>query len=167
MNTLLPTLPDTARPADAAPARSQPDPSHCLRVAQLVEVDFQCPDEEVRMAALLHDVLDFNPSALEGLRQSVGSKVTSWVERLSWRHHGSTATYWDRLVEAPWQVRLVKIADAFDGLMHPSGWLERRLRTASLAASLNHDRHPSLTNATAALRELLQRSRQGGFHAVF
>lgn len=165
MNTQLPTLPDTVRPAAVTPARSQPDPSHCLRVAHLVEVDFHCPDEEVRMAALLHDVLDFNPSAVEGLRHSVGDKVAGWIERLSWRHQGSSATYWDRLVEAPWQVRLVKIADAFDGLRHPSGWPERSLRTAALAAALAHDGKPSLKDAAAALRDLIQRSRHD-FHVA-
>jgi (p)ppGpp synthase/HD superfamily hydrolase len=134
---------------------SQPDPCHCLRVAQLVREDFRCDDDDVEMAALLHDVLEFNPKATEALARSVGSKIAGWVERLTWRGQGSSATYWDRLIESPWQVRLVKMADALDDLHARPEYRQAKLRTASLAVSLGYDCHPSLTIAVVALREAM------------
>jgi (p)ppGpp synthase/HD superfamily hydrolase len=124
-----------------------------------VREDFRCDDEDVEMTALLHDVLEYNPEAAEALRRSVGCKVASWVERLTWRGHASSATYWDRLIGAPWQVRLVKMADALDGVQARQGpGSEKVLRTASLAASLSYDRHPSLTIAVVALRGAIERN---------
>jgi (p)ppGpp synthase/HD superfamily hydrolase len=124
-----------------------------LRVAQLLRDEFRCDDEDVEMTALLHDVLEFNPSATEALHRSAGDRVAGWVERLTWRGHGSSATYWDRLIGAPWQVRLVKMADVLDHARRaPAKRHPLQLRTASLAASLGYDYHPSLAIAVVALR---------------
>ena len=111
------------------------------------------------MAALLHDVLEYNPEAAEALRRSVGGRVAAWVVRLTWRGHASRATYWDRLIGAPWQVRLVKMADALDGVQaRQEPGSEKALRTASLAASLGYDHHPSLTIAVVALHGAIDRN---------
>lgn len=152
-----PSLP--AAPPHSRRVPSQPDPCHCLRVAQLVREDFGCDDEDVEMTALLHDVLEYNPDAAEALHRSVGGRIAGWVQRLTWRGHASSATYWDRLIGAPWQVRLVKMADALDGVQaRQEIHSEKVLRTASLAASLGYDHHPSLTIAAVALRGVIERN---------
>ena len=147
--------PLSADPPRARRVPSQPDPCHCLRVAQLIREDFRCDDDDVEMTALLHDVLEFNPGASEALGRSVGSKIAGWVKRLTWRGHGSSATYWDRLIESPWQVRLVKMADALDGLYARPEHRRAKLRTAALAVSLGYDHHPSLTIAVVRLRDAI------------
>jgi hypothetical protein len=61
------------------------------------------------------------------------------------------------MIEAPWQVRLVKMADVLDHVQQSRAERQPALRTASLAASLGYDHHPSLTIAVGALRAVVER----------
>lgn len=119
-----------------SPGTSDPYVAHVLRVALLVSARFGCHDARVLAAALLHDVIEKTAITAEQIRSELDETVAEWVEWLSKNARGPESEYWQRLADAPWQVRLIKVADALDHLNGPKSQLGRRLETAAKAAAL-------------------------------
>lgn len=110
--------------------------AHPSRVAMLVSAVFGCNDPEVLAAAYLHDVLEKTSVDRAGLAIAMGERVANWVEWLSKSGKGQKAKYWELLAQAPWQARLIKMADALDHLNGPPQYLADRLKSARKALAL-------------------------------
>ena len=134
-----------------SPGSTTPYFAHPGRVALLVSAVFGCHDPEVLAAALLHDVLEKTKLNREGLAIAMGGQVAAWVEWLSKTSKDEKETYWERLAIAPWQARLIKLADALDHLNGPAEFRADRLKTARKALALASSDEPPLQQAAAVL----------------
>lgn len=133
------------------PGSPMPYFAHPARVAMLVSAVFGCHDPEVLAAAYLHDAIEKTPLTREGLAMTMGPKVAQWVEWLSKSPSSDKAKYWEGLKQAPWQARLIKMADALDHLNGPPQYLADRLKSARKALALASSAEPEIQRASAAL----------------
>lgn len=139
-----------------SPGTEEPYVAHVARVAMLVSATFDCHDPEVITAAFLHDTIEKTLASDGMLRAEFGKTVSEWVEWLSKNARGPENEYWDRLAVAPWQVRLIKVADAMDHLNGPPEYLELRLKSAAKALVLPSEDNKLLTSARELLREAME-----------
>jgi len=133
------------------PGSPMPYFAHPARVAMLVSAVFGCHDPEVLAAAYLHDALEKTSLSREGLAMTMGANVAQWVEWLSKSPSSDKGKYWEGLKEAPWQARLIKMADALDHLNGPAEYLKDRLKSARKALALASSAEPEIRRASAAL----------------
>lgn len=140
-----------------SPGTQDPYVAHVSRVAMLVSAVFGCHDPEVIASAFLHDVIEKSPATAETLRPDFGDTVAEWVEWLSKNALGPKSEYWDRLAVAPWQVRLIKLADAMDHLNGPAEYRRQRLKSARKAMALPTDGPPLLSVAKSNLQQAMER----------
>jgi len=140
-----------------SPGSRTPYFAHVARVAMLVAADFGCHDPEILATAYLHDVIEKTELSRDTIAASFGETVADWVEWLSKNAKGPKEEYWDRLAEAPWQVRLVKLADALDHLNGPKLYEADRLKTARKAFRLASSREPLLQMAASILGREVER----------
>ena len=125
--------------------------AHPARVAMLVSAVFGCHDPEVLAAAYLHDVLEKTSIDRAGLAIAMGEQVAGWVEWLSKNGKVEKNQYWELLAQAPWQVRLIKMADALDHLNGPPQYQADRIKTARKALLLADPPDPGLQAAAGIL----------------
>lgn len=147
----------SAHEGQKSPGTEMPYFAHPARVALLVSAVFGCHDPEVLAAACLHDVLEKTSIDRAGLAIVMGEQVTGWVEWLSKNGKGKKRRYWDLLAEAPWQVRLIKMADALDHLNGPPRYQASRIKTAGKALALANSPEPELQAAAGILRAAIDR----------
>jgi (p)ppGpp synthase/HD superfamily hydrolase len=133
------------------PGSEMPYIAHPARVALIVSAVFGCDDQEVLATALLHDVLEKTKVNREGMAIAMGENVASWVEWLSKTRGDEKKKYWERLAVAPWQARVVKMADALDHLNGPPQYLADRLKTARKALALASTPEPEVQRAAEIL----------------
>ncbi|MES2924003.1 MAG: HD domain-containing protein [Verrucomicrobiota bacterium] len=137
------------------PGTDDPYFSHSARVALLISAVFRCHDEELLAAAHLHDVLEKTEVRSLDLSARFGDRVAEWVEWLSKDEKGGRDTYWDRLPAAPWQARLIKMADALDHLNGLTEYRPARLRAARKALKLANSHEPEIERAAKILRQAI------------
>lgn len=108
--------------------------SHVFRVTLIVRQVFGVDDPGVLAAAVLHDTLEDTATDYEDLSERFGADVANWAAALSkdmrLPEDRREETYRSTLSRAPWQVRVIKLADMLDNLWdsaHLPG--EKRART--------------------------------------
>ena len=98
-----------------------PYASHVFRVCLVLRHVFGIEDAQALMAAVLHDTIEDTTTDFDDLEETFGPEVARWVAALSkdkrLPEHEREAAYVQRLAEAPWQVKLCKLADIFDNVM--------------------------------------------------
>jgi (p)ppGpp synthase/HD superfamily hydrolase len=134
-----------------SPGSTMPYFAHSARVATLITAQFGSNDPEILATAYLHDVLEKTTLSREALALTMGSQVATWVEWLSKTPGSAKGVYWTRLASAPWQVRLVKMADALDHLNGPPEFTPARLKAARKALALATGSEPEILKAAACL----------------
>jgi (p)ppGpp synthase/HD superfamily hydrolase len=147
-----------AHRGQTTPGTIDPYFSHPARVAMLVSVNFGSSEPAILATAYLHDVLEKSSVTSSELQRSFGSQITDWVEWLSKNHKKSRGEYWKRLEQAPWQARLIKLADVLDHLNGPIGYRADRVKSAKKALKLARSDEPEITRAAALLTAALTES---------
>lgn len=137
------------------PGTKVPYFSHPARVASLVSTAFANTNAEIVATAYLHDVLEKTDTTSTDISRIFGPTVCDWVEWLSKNAKGPKRAYWDRLDQAPWQAKLVKLADALDHLYGPAEYSAARVRTAKKALALTYPLIPELVVARSALQRAI------------
>ncbi len=140
--------------------------SHPVRVALVVATTFGCTDEAVLAAALLHDVLEDTTGDYDDLLERFGERVAGLVSALSKDDRlvepQREAEYDRRLSDAPWEARLIKLADVLDNLRDAT--IEKARRTlldkARRAVDLAAD-DPRLREASRIVRQAIQATETG------
>lgn len=103
--------------------------AHPFRVAMTVRDVFGVDDEVALAAALLHDVIEDTTADYDDLAQAFGADVADVVAALTKDMRRSRdareAEYDANLARAPWQARVVKLADVYDNV---SDCLDVRMR---------------------------------------
>jgi (p)ppGpp synthase/HD superfamily hydrolase len=98
-----------------------PYAAHVFRVCLIVRHVFGIDDPRALMAAALHDAIEDTKTDFDELEETFGRKVAEWAAALCKDKRRPDAEreaeYVARLVEAPWQVKVCKLADVFDNLM--------------------------------------------------
>ncbi|HLW64885.1 MAG TPA: HD domain-containing protein [Gemmataceae bacterium] len=94
--------------------------SHPFRVCLITRQLFGIDDPKVLMAAVLHDTVEDTDTDADDLIEKFGPEVANWVAQLSKDKRlpeaEREAAYMGRLREAPWQVKICKLADMYDNL---------------------------------------------------
>lgn len=142
--------------------------SHCCRVALTVSVEFGCCDEIAIASALLHDTIEDTTADYDDIHDRFGPRVAACVAALTKNmllpEAEREADYDRRLSAAPWQARLVKLADAFDNLSDtlsesrsPAKPIERAKRAIALASPLR-DQYEAIATAIEQVGELVEKA---------
>jgi len=114
--------------------KETPYVSHVFRVTLVLRHVFGIDDVRVLTAAALHDTVEDTTTDYDDLKKQFGEDVAGWVATLSkdkrLREDQREAAYVEQLAQAPWQVKVCKLADVFDNAMD-SVWMppEQRART--------------------------------------
>src|SRR5262245_4748895 len=121
--------------------RETPYVSHVFRVCLIARHVFGVDDAGVLMAALLHDTLEDTRTDMDDLLELLGAdhaETARWVAALTKDNRlpedEREEAYREGLRQAPWQVKLCKLADGFDNLLD-SGHLSPRGRERTLTRS--------------------------------
>lgn len=110
--------------------------AHCVRVTLTISQLFQCQDEAVLAAAVLHDTIEDTTTDYEDILQHFGKDVADLVAAMTKNMALPEATreveYDAQLAQADWRARLIKLADTYDNLCDvvtvPTEKRERRQR---------------------------------------
>ena len=134
--------------------------SHCVRVALTVALKFGCTDDTVLAAALLHDVIEDTQADYDDVLQHFGSEVAEMVAALSKDmrlvESGREPAYDAQLAEAPWQARLIKLADVYDNFTDAeTDAARRKLADKANRALRLAEGDPKLVKACEIVRELI------------
>jgi guanosine-3',5'-bis(diphosphate) 3'-pyrophosphohydrolase len=133
--------------------------SHPARVALTLAVKFGCTDDKVLTAALLHDVLEDTRVDYDDLLQRFDQDVADFVAALSKDNRLVESQreddYYHKLANAPWQVRLIKLADVYDNLadLADETFRDKALRAATRSLAVAGD-EPALQEAVRIVTEL-------------
>jgi guanosine-3',5'-bis(diphosphate) 3'-pyrophosphohydrolase len=136
--------------------------AHPFRVAMAVRHVFGVDDPVVLCAALLHDVIEDTPADYddlidEGFGREVADMVACLTKDMRLPEAVREVEYDRQLATAPWQTRLIKLADVYDNLLEAdsgnvakSRILNRARRAIQLASN-----EPRLENAVAIVQALV------------
>jgi guanosine-3',5'-bis(diphosphate) 3'-pyrophosphohydrolase len=100
--------------------RVTPYHSHVFRVCLIARHVFGVEDAAVLTAAVLHDTIEDTTTDFDDVEERFGPEIAGWVALLSkdkrMQDEKREHAYCDGLRNAPWQVKLCKLADIYDNL---------------------------------------------------
>lgn len=133
--------------------------AHLMRVPLVISTVFGCNDPVVLAAAILHDVIEDTQADYDDIAAATSEDVARLVAALTKDmrvpEDRREEEYDRQLAAAPWQARLIKLADVYDNLCDsvlsktPVKVLDKVQRALELA------REPELEQAARRLRELI------------
>jgi guanosine-3',5'-bis(diphosphate) 3'-pyrophosphohydrolase len=135
--------------------------AHPVRVAFTLLRIFGIDEESVLAAAVLHDTIEDTTTDFDDLAAEFGPEVARHVATLTkdarLPEEERDRAYFAALDRAPWQVRAIKMADAYDNLLDSDGTKtpEKTLAKAKMALALGVGREPALAKACEALSRLI------------
>jgi guanosine-3',5'-bis(diphosphate) 3'-pyrophosphohydrolase len=108
--------------------------SHVFRVCLTVQHVFGVDDEATLTAAVLHDTIEDTNTDYDDIEKGFGAEIAEWVRALSKekrdREPEREKKYVDGLAQAPWQVKVCKLADVHDNLLDSEHFApQQRART--------------------------------------
>lgn len=137
--------------------------AHVFRVALTVRDVFACDDEAALCTALLHDTIEDTPTDYDDIHDRFGPLVADCVAAMTKNmilpELRREPEYDARLAGAPWQARIVKLADVYDNACdipqntRISRHVERCERALALSAS--DAAMPCFATARARVEEVL------------
>lgn len=142
--------------------KKTPFVAHPFRVAMVLRDVFGCDDEVAICTALLHDTIEDTRTDFDDLNKRFGREVANCVACMTKNmlliEPKRETDYDERLADAPWQARMVKLADVYDnGLDLPRAGMRRKcIQRCERALKLcEHDEQPAFAAARTAVQELL------------
>jgi guanosine-3',5'-bis(diphosphate) 3'-pyrophosphohydrolase len=148
-----------------------PYAAHPCRVGLIARHVFGIDDPAVLTAALLHDTIEDTTTDCDDLIEQFGAEIAGWVAILSKDKRlpddEREERYRENLRQAPWQVKVCKLADIFDNLLDSSHLpADKRRRTIErsrgyLAALNTSDLPPAARRAIQLVQQLLAETDAG------
>ncbi len=142
--------------------------SHVFRVCLVVRDVFGLDDPRMLITALLHDTIEDTTTDFDDIEARYGAEIATWVSFLTkdkrLPEKDRERAYLDRLKDAPWQVKICKLADIFDNTMDiPHLPADRRehalLRAEQYFAELRALDAPEAAKPIALVAQLLAETR--------
>jgi len=136
--------------------------AHPFRVTMTIRDVFEVDDTNILAAALLHDTIEDTTTDYDVVHEEFGPAIASLVAALTkdmrLPEDRREKEYMKQLKEAPWQARLVKLADVYDNLADsPSASMEKRsILKAKEVLQLAETGEPELVRAASELEKLIQ-----------
>ncbi len=113
-----------------------PYASHPVRVAMTLAVVFGVDDERILAAGVMHDLIEDTTVDHDEIAELFDDEIALWVSCVSkdmrMPHDQREEAYDMALAEAPWQARLIKLADVYDNLVDSMG--SEKLQSAARKA---------------------------------
>lgn len=150
-----------------------PYSAHPTRVMTILMLGFGIDDADVLTAAMLHDVIEDTPGDFDEIAELFGKKVARFVAALSkdarLPEEERERAYAAQLINAPLEVKLCKLADAYDNLLDAQGLSKKRqMRTIRKADALVNEFADHIPqryhDALDLLRNLIQKTSGGLIH---
>lgn len=154
-----------------------PYSAHLTRVALTLAALFDCTDEVVLCAALLHDTIEDTTTDFDDILQKFGSEVaqavSSLTKNMALPEKEREADYDARIAASDWRVKLIKLADAYDNhcdldTLPPDQHAEQRRKSVdrckrAISIARQGPDHPLLVKAAKIVETtaLPARSRRG------
>jgi guanosine-3',5'-bis(diphosphate) 3'-pyrophosphohydrolase len=95
--------------------------AHPMRLVARLLWELDVKDVDVLCAAVLHDAIEDTTTDYDDVCELAGETVARWVAALTHDKRLPEAErerrYRDEVARAPWQVRLVKLVDAYDNVL--------------------------------------------------
>ncbi len=138
--------------------------AHPFRVCLTLRHAFGVEDDEVLMAALLHDVIEDTTADFDEVEAEFGMKVAEWVALLSKDKRLPKGTrepaYEAQVSGAPVEVQLVKLADLHDNILDSRFYrpksFEKVLERAKSTIGKLKTTDPRLRKAVDAVQSLIR-----------
>lgn len=142
--------------------------AHVFRVALTVRDTFACDDPIALCTALLHDTIEDTATDYDDIESRFGDPVAVCVAAMTknmlLREPEREADYDARLAAAPWQARMVKLADVYDNAcdLHRTMRVTKNIERCERALSLTErdSDHPAFPRARAAVTTMLGHLRE-------
>jgi guanosine-3',5'-bis(diphosphate) 3'-pyrophosphohydrolase len=140
--------------------------AHPFRVAMTVRDVFGIDDAVALAAALLHDMIEDTTADYDDLEREFGTEVARVVAALTkdmrLPEKEREAAYDRQLGTAPWQARLVKLADVYDNVSDclDDGMRRKAVEKACRAVALSGD-EPQVKAAAREVELLLGKASRG------
>lgn len=138
--------------------------AHLFRVAMTVRNVFGICDPDILAAALLHDTIEDTTVDYDELFDAFGPNIASLVVALTkdkrLEEDRREQAYMNQLLNAPWQARLIKLADVYDNLSdspNASSMEATSLQKARDALQLAGTGEPELCRAATHLGSLIRK----------
>jgi guanosine-3',5'-bis(diphosphate) 3'-pyrophosphohydrolase len=144
-----------------------PYAAHVFRVCLIVRHVFKIDDARVLMAAALHDAIEDTPTDFDDLENLAGRQAAEWAAALCKDMRRPEPVreqeYVAHLTQAPWQVKVCKLADIFDNLIdskhlkpeqHESTRRRSRTYLDAIAANLPAEARSAYQTVEQLLAEL-------------
>lgn len=148
-----------------------PYAAHPMRVTLLVAVDFGMTDPDVLAAAVLHDTIEDTNADCDDIIERFGERVASMVAALTkdkrLPEEERERKYFEGLMQAPPEVKLVKVADTLDNLLDSgtisgAGTPTKHLKKArEILENFEADVSPRWPQALERLRTLVETMETG------
>lgn len=130
-----------------------PYASHPARVAMTITQVFGCADPEAIAAAYLHDTIEDTPADYDDIAEGFGTTIADIVAALTKNmilpEDDRERDYDQRLAQADWRARLIKLADCFDNLCD----IENRVDSAPHEVAATRKRHLARCERAVKLAE--------------
>ena len=95
--------------------------SHSFRTSLVLSQIFSVTNASMLAAAILHDTIEDTDNDFDDIKDSFGEQVAVWVGLLSKDKRNPKPVrekvYLDQLRQAPDEVKLIKLADAYDNII--------------------------------------------------
>lgn len=136
--------------------------SHPVRVALTIALVFGHTEETTLAAALLHDVIEDANVDYDEIATVCGAQtadlVAAMTKDMRLVEHERERAYDEQLARAPWQARLIKLADVYDNFTDAkaSPKQSRKMREKVERALKLAEGEPQLENAASIVRDLLR-----------
>jgi guanosine-3',5'-bis(diphosphate) 3'-pyrophosphohydrolase len=116
--------------------KETPYVAHPMRILARLTVELGVKDVDVLCAAVLHDTIEDTTTDFDDVVELCGETVARWVAAMTHDKRlpedERERRFREEVASAPWQVRLVKLADAYDNVLD-SGILTGAKRARFLA----------------------------------
>lgn len=143
-----------------------PYAAHVMRVLMTVRDIFTCDDPEALAAAVLHDTIEDTTTDYDDLANHFGSTVADLVaaltKNMSLPEKLREAEYEQRLSQADWRARLIKLADVYDNFCDQASSTsvsrDKVIHKVQVAIALAHPdapHHPETHRAITAVQRLI------------
>jgi guanosine-3',5'-bis(diphosphate) 3'-pyrophosphohydrolase len=142
--------------------------AHPFRVAMTVLDIFKVDDSNILAAALLHDTIEDTTTDYDEVHEEFSPAIASLVAALTkdmrLPEDRREKEYMIQLKEAPWQARLIKLADVYDNLADsPSASMEKSsIRKAKEVLHLADTGEPEMVRAAGQLKKLIRKYETSG-----